>query len=279
MKILKTQLHLGLAQPVRILQISDCHLSACSEEDSDAVKAKAKSRTDAFLKDSGGVPQEKRLQEALNLADDCDALVFTGDIADSPSQANLHLLQHLLEGRRYLYTFGNHDYYPYDSDDANEEDRERFLDDFLRFLPCDPLMDSMQLEGVNLVALDDSLAQFSQLQLDFLKAELQRGLPILLFLHLPLYSPNAANRAYERFGSCMSVGTPEEVLAAHGELNPKMQASEATKAVLELIETEPLIKAVFASHLHFCDEAEAFGKPQFVNEPCYLGSVREIELI
>ena len=50
-------------------------------------------------------------------------------------------------------------------------------------------------------------------------------------------------------------------------------------AVLELIETEPLIKAVFASHLHFCDEAEAFGKPQFVNEPCYLGSVREIELI
>ena len=276
MNILKTELHLGLQEPLRILQVSDCHLSACCEEDSGKAKEKSKKKTTAFLKESGGVTQEARFAEALELAEDYDALVLTGDIADSPSPANLQTLASMLEGRRYLYTFGNHDYYTYDSDSGKAEDRERFLDDFLRFLPCDPTMDSMEAGGVNLVALDDSLAQFSELQLGFLKAEIAKGLPILLFLHLPLYSPTFVPKAYEWWDSSMSVGTPEEVLKEHGETDPKMPAQPATLAVLELIRTEPLIKAVFASHLHFSDEAEALGKPQFVNEPCYLNSVREI---
>ena len=233
MKILRTELNLGLQEPLRILQVSDCHLSGCCEEDSEKAKAKSKKKTAGFLKEAGGVPQEQRLKEALDLSEDYDALVFTGDVADSPSYANLQLLAGMLEGRRYLYTFGNHDYYTYDSDSGNAEDRERFLDDFLRFLPCDPTMDAMEIGGVDLVTLDDSLAQFSWLQLGFLKA-------------------------------------------AHGETDPKMPAAEATQAMLELIRTEPLIQAVFASHLHFPDEAEVLGKPQFVNEPCYLDSVREI---
>ncbi|MCR4724443.1 MAG: metallophosphoesterase [Clostridia bacterium] len=276
MDILKTELELGLPQPVRILQVCDCHLSGCCEADSEKAKAKSKKKTAGFLREAGGVPQEQRLKEALDLSEACDALVFTGDVADSPSYANLELLASMLEGRRYLYTFGNHDYYSYDSDSGNEVDRERYLDDFLRFLPCDPTMDAMEVGGVDLVALDDSLAQFSELQLEFLKAEIHRGLPILLFLHLPLYSPTFVPQAYEWWDSSMCVGTPPEVLAAHGETDPKMPAKEATKAVLELIRTEPLVKAVFASHLHFADEAEILGKPQFVNKPCYLGGVREI---
>ena len=276
MKILRTELNLGLQEPLRILQVSDCHLSGCCEEDSEKAKAKSKKKTAGFLKEAGGIPQEQRLKEALDLSEDYDALVFTGDVADSPSYANLQLLASMLEGRRYLYTFGNHDYYTYDSDSGNADDRERFLDDFLRFLPCDPTMDAMEIGGVDLVTLDDSLAQFSWLQLGFLKAEIEKGLPILLFLHLPLYSPTFVPQAYEWWDSSMCVGTPAEVLAAHGETDPKMPADEATQAMLELIRTEPLIKAVFASHLHFADEAEALGKPQFVNEPCYLDSVREI---
>ena len=276
MDILKSQLDLGLVQPIRILQVSDCHLSGCCEEDSEKAKAKSKKKTAEFLKETGGVTQEQRLKEALDLSAEYDALVLTGDIADSPSRANLELLASMLEGRRYLYTFGNHDYYTYDSDSGNADDRERFLDDFLRFLPCDPTMDSLQVGGVNLVALDDSLAQFSALQLEFLKAEAAKGLPILLFLHLPIYSPTFVPQAYEWWDSSMCVGTPADVLAAHGETDPKMRAEAETLLMLDYIREEPLIKAVFASHLHFSDEANVLGKPQFVNKPCYLGSAREI---
>ena len=276
MDILKSQLDLGLVQPVRILQVSDCHLSGCCEEDSEKAKAKSKKKTAEFLKETGGVTQEQRLKEALDLSAEYDALALTGDIADSPSRANLELLASMLEGRRYLYTLGNHDYYTYDSDSGNADDRERFLDDFLRFLPCDPTMDSLQVGGVNLVALDDSLAQFSALQLEFLKAEAAKGLPILLFLHLPVYSPTFVPQAYEWWDSSMCVGTPADVLAAHGETDPKMRAEAETLLMLDYIREEPLIKAVFASHLHFSDEANVLGKPQFVNKPCYLGSAREI---
>ena len=276
MDILKSQLDLGLVQPIRILQVSDCHLSGCCEEDSEKAKAKSKKKTAEFLKETGGVTQEQRLKEALDLSAEYDALVLTGDIADSPSRANLELLASMLEGRRYLYTFGNHDYYTYDSDSGNADDRERFLDDFLRFLPCDPTMDSLQVGGVNLVALDDSLAQFSALQLEFLKAEVAKGLPILLFLHLPLYSPTFVPQAYEWWDSSMCVGTPADMLAAHGETDPKIRAEAETLLMLDYIREEPLIKAIFASHLHFSDEANVLGKPQFVNKPCYLGSAREI---
>ena len=276
MDILKSQLYLGLVQPIRILQVSDCHLSGCCEEDSEKAKAKSKKKTAEFLKETGGVTQEQRLKEALDLSAEYDALVLTGDIADSPSRANLELLASMLEGRRYLYTFGNHDYYTYDSDSGNADDRERFLDDFLRFLPCDPTMDSLQVGGVNLVALDDSLAQFSALQLEFLKAEAAKGLPILLFLHLPVYSPTFVPQAYEWWDSSMCVGTPADVLASHGETDPKMRAEAETLLMLDYIREEPLIKAIFASHLHFSDEANVLGKPQFVNKPCYLGSAREI---
>ena len=276
MDILKSQLDLGLVQPIRILQVSDCHLSGCCEEDSEKAKAKSKKKTAEFLKETGGVTQEQRLKEALDLSAEYDALALTGDIADSPSRANLELLASMLEGRRYLYTFGNHDYYTYDSDSGNADDRERFLDDFLRFLPCDPTMDSLQVGGVNLVALDDSLAQFSALQLEFLKAEVAKGLPILLFLHLPLYSPTFVPQAYEWWDSSMCVGTPADMLAAHGETDPKMRAEAETLLMLDYIREEPLIKAIFASHLHFSDEANVLGKPQFVNKPCYLGSAREI---
>ena len=276
MNVLRTELKLGMDRTIRILQVSDCHLSGCCEEDSGKAKAKSKVKTAAFLKESAGVAQQQRLAEALELAESYDALIFTGDVADSPSRANLELLSGMLEGRRYLYTFGNHDYYSYDSDRGCAEDRDRFLDDYLRFLPCDPTMDSMQVGGVNLVALDDSLAQFSEMQLEFLKAEIRRGLPILLFLHLPIYSPTFVPQAYKWWDSSMCVGTPAEVLATHGETDPKMPADEVTQAMLELIQSEPLIRAVFASHLHFADESIVLGKPQFVNEPCYLGSVREI---
>ena len=276
MDILKTQLDLGLVQPIRILQVSDCHLSGCCEEDSEKAKAKSKKKTAEFLKETGGVTQEQRLKEALDLSAEYDALVFTGDMADSPSRANLELLASMLEGRRYLYTFGNHDYYTYDSDNGNADDREHFLDDFLRFLPCDPPMDSLQVGGVNLVALDDSLAQFSALQLEFLKAEAAKGLPILLYLHLPVYSPTFVPQAYEWWDSSMCVGTPADVLAAHGEIDPKMRAEAETLLMLDYIHEEPLIKAIFASHLHFSDESNVLGKPQFVNKPCYLGSAREI---
>ena len=42
MELLRTELDLGLAQSVRILQVSDCHLSACCEEDSEKAKEKSK---------------------------------------------------------------------------------------------------------------------------------------------------------------------------------------------------------------------------------------------
>ena len=82
MDILKSQLDLGLVQPIRILQVSDCHLSGCCEEDSEKAKAKSKKKTAEFLKETGGVTQEQRLKEALDLSAEYDALVFTGDTND-----------------------------------------------------------------------------------------------------------------------------------------------------------------------------------------------------
>ena len=45
MDILRNELQIGLTQPLRILQVSDVHLSGCCEEDSDKAKEKSKKKT------------------------------------------------------------------------------------------------------------------------------------------------------------------------------------------------------------------------------------------
>ena len=83
--IIYTPLEVGLEKPVRILQITDVHLSFADERDSEYNRNLAVSRVETFSKEGGRPPYtpSEYFEEAVRVAEETDSLlVLTGDVID-----------------------------------------------------------------------------------------------------------------------------------------------------------------------------------------------------
>lgn len=282
LKIEKTRLEIGVGKPMRILQISDAHICrAYPEEGKQALIAK---RT---LPSMFGDEQtlEERWQEALRYAkSNCDFTVFTGDIYDFFSRGNLDYVRDSIRGTDFLCAAGNHDFFdmepPYREDEAYKRERWGAVADVFG---ANLWADSRRVGDVNLVTLDDTLYQFGDGQKDYLEAECAKGLPILLFLHVPIATPRLAERRLsEGSGSSAYLVSPDEALLSRyrPDRRAQQQPSETTRQTVRFIEECPQIKAVFAGHLHWnFEEPLSSGIPQYTTGALYDGIVREIEIV
>ena len=103
--------------------------------------------------------------------------------------------------------------------------------------------------GVNLVFIDNSTLEVTPGQLDFLHREIARGLPMVLFMHVPVYFPGQ-NIDY-------SCGHPQwdEAHDCYYEIErrqpwPKEGHTATTQAFCELVRECPQIIGCFAGHTH-----------------------------
>ena len=134
--------------------------------------------------------------------------------------------------------------------------------------------------GVNFVGIDDAYHQVEDWQTQRLCREVQKGLPVVLFLHAPLFEQALFERSVEfwRDGSAYLVGCDEEHLLAYPEiLAVEQRPTDATKRFVEYVNNEKRIKAVLAGHVHFNFESRLpGGVMQYVTGRGYQGAVREI---
>lgn len=277
MNIQTIQLNAGIRKPIRILQVADCHLAYTDHRDSAKAREKCERKYKGFLSENGGVDLRERFKEILQLSDSYDALVFCGDIIDCPSPLNLEILEEDLAGMDFLYACGNHDCYVYDLDSGTRKGQLEYLPALCRAIHRDAAFDSKEVGGINLISMDDAFYNFTEIQKAKLLLEIQKGLPILLFMHAPLYHPDIALPSWQRWESLMMTGCPKNVIDRYGETDPQIQATSLTMEVLDIIGNEPLIQAVFAAHTHFGHRGIAHcGKIQYVAECAYLGHLTEI---
>ncbi len=227
MKIKKIRLDLGLEKSLRVIHITDSHLSYADEQDTEFTHTQAVKRRDCFRADSNATEYgddyaAEQLRRGVAYAADADLLVLTGDVIDFYSHANLVLAQEILKDANYLCTAGNHEFaYRVGEPDLETTKLER-LPEVQKYFKTDLRFASRQIGGVNFVAVDDCYDNFAEFQIALLEQELEKGLPILLFLHSPL---------------------PTAPLGG--------DAVEATRNMNELINRRSdLIKAVFAGHWH-----------------------------
>ena len=276
----KIIINIGLGKPIKILQVTDCHLAYTDERDTPKAREKCARKYKNFLAENGGIDLRQRFRDILRLMDHYAATVFTGDIIDCPSPLNLEILEEELAGKDFLYACGNHDCYVYDLDSGTRKGQLEYLPALCTAIGRDATFDSKEVGGVNLVAMDDAFYNFTDEQKTKLLQEIKKQLPILIFLHAPLYHPDIASPSWQRWESLMMTGCPKDVIAFYGETDPQMQATQTTRDVLDIIGNEPLIKAVFAAHTHFKHEGIAHcGKMQYVAESAYLGHLTEIEVL
>ena len=137
---------------------------------------------------------------------------------------------------------------------------------------------SRVMHGVNFVALDNSYYRVEPWQLRALKAEVEKGLPIVLMVHTPLYSPDAYEKVLALYHGkppvCL-LSVPEELLGCYSPYRYEQQKEDAaTHEAYAYILGEPAIRLVLAGHIHEDADTMLTGRlPQLITG---IGTARRI---
>ena len=276
MNIEKSTLHIGLEKPLKILHVTDSHIALCDDRDNERKKALAER--------PNRVGREKFLEEHLAYGrENCDLIVHTGDLIDFTSQANFDFARKVLADEKVFFAAGNHEFSQYVGEAY--EDFAYKMNSFREIQPglgAPLFFNSKIIGGVNFVSIDDSYHQFELWQMEKLKKEIDKGFPIIVCLHVPLFEQSL----YDYFisitspGDCTYLAGCDEDHLPYDEWRAiEIRPRGVTCVMVDFIKSQPQIKAVLAGHLHFSFVSDiAPGKQQFVTGGGYEDQVRELTI-
>ena len=264
MNLIYNKIKVGAEKPFRFLHMSDTHFTLADERDdkrkNDLAKQRSQWHSDA----------EEISAEVEAFAKEHQLLIaHTGDYIDFVSEANLDRLRKFTEDNDVFMAAGNHEFSLYVGEAFEDADyRNRSLGRVQSCASNNIRFDSRKINGVNLIAIDNGYYLFDREQLEALKREAEYGLPMILFMHTPLYD----KELYQIMGenNCLKeasylVATPEELTKHYSEYRRRQQTADGiTRDTVEYIKNQPLIKAIFCGHIH-----------EFVSETTLVGNVRQ----
>ena len=267
-QIIHTVLHAGLERPVRLLQITDVHLTQVDPADPLEQQEHMIKRREVFRKEGGFPPQtpNEYLEEAFVLAEEQNAFpVVTGDVMDVNCKGNRDEFHRICDGKDFLFCPGSHEFadfcraprpdYPERYPVARAQVEAAFPE--LKFT-----FDSRVIGGVNVITMDNSRDYFPAEVLEGLQKEAEKGLPMVLFMHDPLIDYNLLRI---RPIDPIVRRTPEEYLISD--------------SVIGFIGRCPLVLGTFAGHWHGETERTApCGAKVYVTPGLFKGICRLIEI-
>lgn len=267
----------GLRRSVSLMHVTDSHVELADDRDPEAlelIKSKEAKRPQAH----------KHFTHALSRSNESgvDATIFTGDITNFPSWAAIDAIASGVAtlSAPYLYTLGNHDWhFPFLQ--WNDSTRDEYYPRFAGLIDGDPQCQVTEIGGVKLIALDNSNYQISVAQMDFVKEQLETGMPSLLFIHIPIFIRSLLNPVLERWKTPLMMaateGWTEETSAAKPEFLPNEITLEFHRYLTKGVSDN--IAAIFCGHVHF-PHADAYraGRFQYVTNAGFDGVSRLIRL-
>ena len=257
MQLLHTTLHVGADAPFRAIHLSDTHLTYADERDGARKVALVDWRLPSFPE------AQETLLEAGRLADEMGVpILHTGDLMDFVSLANLEAVKAFTDAHDVFIAAGNHEFSLYVGE-AKEDAayRNQSLGAVQSVFQNNIRMSSRVIGGVNFVALDNGYYTFEPEQFAFLKAEMARGLPVVLMMHAPLYTPEYYELMMGLAPCAYLVGVPEDKMRTYPPDRYEQQLADAlTWKMMEYIASAPTIKAILTGHNHFCYESTFAGR-------------------
>ena len=262
MKIIETKINVGIGKPFRVIHASDTHLTDADMRDGERKVTLSKERTNIF-------PHADEILDAIgNMAREENLpIIHTGDLIDFVSFANLEKVKAFTDEYDCLVAAGNHEFSQYVGEAWEDaEYRNQSLPLVQGAFKNDIRMSSRVIGGVNFVALDNGYYLFDAEQLEFLKKEEEKGLPIVLALHDPLYDEEHFEIIMQKSSCAGMVGVPEPLMKNYPPYRYKQQlADKITEETVEHIKAQPLIKAILAGHIHRNYEGLVGGRiPQII---------------
>ena len=277
-----TKLEIGAQEPFRILHVTDTHIARADADDDSRKQALARQRAAAFEGENPGCT-ERYFRESAAFANESGALlVHTGDLFDFVSLAHDRLAPELLKiPRDSLMAVGNHEFSLYVGEAFEDETyKAQSLARIERMLPGQNLrFYAREVNGVILVAMDNVYYDFTDQQREMLLREAEKGKPMLLFFHNPIYTP-ALYEEMRDVECCYAVGTPSEKMESYNDYRYRQQiATPQTRRFLSTLFSLKNVKAIFAGHLHRYHESPLEnGVMQYITDAQYHNAARLIEV-
>lgn len=249
MEILRNTLRVGAREPFRLAHMSDTHLYFADERDDERKRKLAQNRVKYFTDPAGNLEAGIRIARAENAL-----IAHTGDLIDFVSAANLDAAKRFTDGNDCFFAAGNHEFSLYVGEAFEDAAyRAQSLDRVNACFQNDIRFSSREVGGVNLVAVDNSYYLFEEWQLNRLREECAKGMPVILLMHTPLYAEDIAAEARRRKAETLCLmAAPEEEMRGYSEYRYRQQrADEVTREAMAYICGESAIRAVLTGHLHY----------------------------
>ena len=276
LNVIKTTVRAGLEKPVKFLHMTDTHIALDDPERfsgraAGCFEGQHTGRTVELFKSA------LRYAKSNNLT-----VVHTGDLIDFFSKNNFKAVEELFpKNIDYIYAAGNHDFCHWVGE-AKEDYEYKWnnIKVIAPYIKSNLYFDSRVIGGLNIVTMDDSYYMISDGQIEMLKAEVAKGYPILLCMHVPFYGPSC-RESIEGGTVELQVGIPENYLANYPEERQRQtRPDEATLRAISYIKNEPMIKALITGHIHRnVEERLDSGLLQIATGGTFDGYVREITVI
>lgn len=274
MNIIKNTLSVGAERPFVFLQISDIHLSESDENDSEERREFAAGRKRDFAFAPSAVEFTKNYVKKTGYP-----LLNTGDMLDFITPENIRIAREFVKETGMIMAAGNHEYwhcpnnrFSYDDVPETYANKNRSLALVEEGIGTAIRFSCTEINGVNLVCMDDSDYHIDEELFEKLKAVEAQGKPILLFMHIPLYSEHIGSEAKyslnapaQYFENCHPVDVFERT------------PDELTCQICDYIRQSPLIKCVLSGHTHNNTEILGLDAQDQLITGC--NTIREITVI
>ncbi len=259
----------GLTKEYDFLFLTDTHVVAESDTDTAQEKESARERAPQFVNEEGTSSKEQ-FPVWIDHANKTkyDAVLFGGDIIDSPTAGNIDLLGKQTERLKmpYLYTPGNHDWtQPWEYMTATAE--VEYLPKLSPYMNDSPRIQVLDVGEIRLIAVDNSSNQIHPEVIDRYEELLQTDKPVIVLLHVPLLTQSVLGRAREVWSTPVVLGGGN-----YGGIYP----DEYSEKFVELTAAaDSPVELVLAGHVHFYDKDYIEGEKkvlQIVGPAGYTGS-------
>lgn len=278
----------AVKQPIKIVVAADTHLFRDDDRGDEYAQyskrmAAAYHQTKHFQSGKATNP-EASFEDLLIHAQKQDAnmLALVGDVFSFPSEAAIDwVTQKLKESQLpFCYVAGNHDWHYEGMPGSLQELRSTWTERRLKplYQGRNPLMAAYDVGEVRVVMIDNSDYQILPLQLDFWRQQIATGKPLILALHIPLYTsgrPLGFGCGHPDWGSV----TDKNHSLERRPRWPEMGHTQTTFDFHQEVFQAPNLLGVFAGHTHRDTIDVVHGVPQFVTDDNASGGFLDVQVL
>jgi predicted phosphodiesterase len=274
-------------KPTRIFQITDTHLSLVDDRETPFKKYSERMgnayKLNKHFETGEDITCVQSFEQTLQKAKEqkADFLALTGDIFSFPSEAAIEwIVQKLKETEiPFGYIAGNHDWHYEGMPGSSHQLRETWANERLKptYQAKNYLFAVYDVNGVKMVFIDNSTYEIEPEQLEFFKQQTNSGIPMILYIHIPLFMPGRSmgyGCANPQWGEETDRGFEIE----RREKWRKGGHTPITFSFYDEVFNAPNLLAIFAGHTHRPALDVKNTIPQIVSGPNTTGYYTEINI-